>query len=221
MCSGDNCSGLRYYHAMNLVYRHKSGGTLWQGDRNDVEALATNHDKRINTIVLCAIEFQPDIRSKRYEVLKHGFDDNPWMRESEAQQVKDIADQASNRLARRVRNGRGVLSTCHAGLNRSGLVSALTMMKAEGMEPDEAIRLIRQARGPDALHNQCFINIIRWMKHRSGPLSPWMEWQATGEGRLSRSAMVETTTEEIRRAIHEIERKSSGNAMLPATDSEI
>jgi hypothetical protein len=52
--------------------------------------------------------------------------------------------------------GEQVLIRCQAGLNRSGLVAALTMMHA-GYEPADAIRQIRQQRSEMALFNNHFV----------------------------------------------------------------
>ena len=52
--------------------------------------------------------------------------------------------------------GEQVLIRCQAGLNRSGLVTALTMMHA-GYEPAAAIRQIRQQRSQMALFNDHFV----------------------------------------------------------------
>jgi len=54
-------------------------------------------------------------------------------------------------------SGARVLVRCQAGLNRSGLVTALTLMMA-GYEPVEAITLIRQQRAEVALFNNDFVD---------------------------------------------------------------
>ena len=51
--------------------------------------------------------------------------------------------------------GDRVLIRCQAGLNRSGLVLALILIK-DGIAPEDAINLIRTHRGPDALFNTNF-----------------------------------------------------------------
>lgn len=51
--------------------------------------------------------------------------------------------------------GRTVLIRCQAGVNRSGLVSALVLM-IEGYEATEAIALLRQRRSPVVLSNGHF-----------------------------------------------------------------
>lgn len=55
----------------------------------------------------------------------------------------------------RWKQGDRVLVRCQAGLNRSGLVLALILIK-DGLEPAEAINRIRDNRGPDALFNDSF-----------------------------------------------------------------
>jgi len=55
----------------------------------------------------------------------------------------------------RWKQGDRVLVRCQAGLNRSGLVTALIMIK-DGLTPQEAINTIRESRGPDALFNENF-----------------------------------------------------------------
>jgi protein-tyrosine phosphatase len=57
----------------------------------------------------------------------------------------------------RWKSGDRVLVRCQAGLNRSGLVLALILIK-DGLTPTEAIALIRENRGEDALFNRDFYN---------------------------------------------------------------
>ena len=52
--------------------------------------------------------------------------------------------------------GDRVLVRCQAGLNRSGLVTALVLMLA-GWEPADAIAQLRAARSPHALCNPAFV----------------------------------------------------------------
>ncbi len=57
----------------------------------------------------------------------------------------------------RWKEGDRVLVRCQAGLNRSGLVLALILIK-DGLTPTEAIARIRENRGEDALFNRDFHN---------------------------------------------------------------
>jgi protein-tyrosine phosphatase len=57
----------------------------------------------------------------------------------------------------RWKQGDRVLVRCQAGLNRSGLVLALILIK-DGLTPAQAITRIRDNRGEDALFNRDFHN---------------------------------------------------------------
>jgi protein-tyrosine phosphatase len=61
--------------------------------------------------------------------------------------------------------GKRVLIRCRAGLNRSGLVMALVLIR-EGYEPQDAIDLIREKRGEDALCNWIF---VEWLLTEARP----------------------------------------------------
>lgn len=61
----------------------------------------------------------------------------------------------------RWRDGDTVLVRCQAGLNRSGLVTALILM-LDGWEPAAAISRIRAQRAPVALRNDRF---VEWLMH--------------------------------------------------------
>jgi protein-tyrosine phosphatase len=59
--------------------------------------------------------------------------------------------------------GKRVLIRCQAGLNRSGLVMALVLIR-EGYSPEDAVELIRATRGDIALCNNTF---GRWLTNRA------------------------------------------------------
>ena len=64
----------------------------------------------------------------------------------------------------RWKSGDRVLIRCQAGLNRSGLVTALVLIK-EGHLPIDAINLLRAKRDRDALCNQDF---AEWLNDHGG-----------------------------------------------------
>jgi protein-tyrosine phosphatase len=75
-----------------------------------------------------------------------------------------ITDIDLNRLRQAVefgydrwKSGDRVLIRCQAGLNRSGLVMALILIK-DGHTPEAAINAIRTNRGEDALFNTSFVD---------------------------------------------------------------
>lgn len=86
---------------------------------------------------------------------RHLFPDGHLL-EDDAVELKRLAQLAALRVAQE----RRVLVRCQAGLNRSGLVVAMTLM-ALGYEPDDAIDLIRERRSPHALFNGSFVDYLR------------------------------------------------------------
>ena len=72
------------------------------------------------------------------------------------QKLEELSDQVAAELAA----GRKVLVRCTGGLNRSGVVIGLALIKL-GHTPDEAITLVRAARGPYALCNGAFVKHLK------------------------------------------------------------
>lgn len=126
---------------------------LYQGSRPPTgKAVA---DAGFDVLVLSAIEYQPNERRfPGVEVISVPLQDTyPSHREIA------LAHAASEKVARRLRAGRRVLSTCYAGLNRSGWISALAL-KRLGMRPDHTVALIRHCRGKNALSNPSFVEDV-------------------------------------------------------------
>lgn len=90
------------------------------------------------------------------EELRYGFGDGRLVGE-EVHRVQRAAAWAFDRW----KSGDRVLIRCQAGLNRSGLVTALVLMH-DGWHPAEAIRHIREKRSPHALFNPYF---VLWLLH--------------------------------------------------------
>ena len=88
------------------------------------------------------------------EELRYGFYDD-------ALEGPDIARviRAARFAYQRWTDGDTVLIRCQAGLNRSGLVTALVLVMA-GLSPAQAIALIRERRSSGALFNEHF---VRWL----------------------------------------------------------
>lgn len=70
--------------------------------------------------------------------------------------LHDLADWAFARWT----SGRRVLIRCAAGMNRSGLLTAMVLMRS-GMSADEAVEQIREQRHPFALNNYAFVRLLR------------------------------------------------------------
>ena len=88
------------------------------------------------------------------EELRFGFPDSDLTARSVDRAVA-LARYAHQRWS----EGARVLIRCQAGVNRSGLVMALTLMH-DGLSAGEAIALIRSRRSPAVLSNRHF---VRWL----------------------------------------------------------
>lgn len=85
------------------------------------------------------------------EEFRYGFDDTDLVG---ADIVRVL--RAARLGYQRWLDGEQVLVRCQAGINRSGLVTALVLIQA-GLSPAQAIALIRLRRGPGALLNDSFV----------------------------------------------------------------
>lgn len=144
---------------MNLVYRAPSGGCLWQGGAKHARSVPALENARIKAVVFAANEHQPELPEK-FDILRARLHDNPFMGRSEARKVAVCADEVSDMLVAYLLAGQSVLSSCWAGWNRSGLMTAMTLMKLAKMPTDVAIARVRAARGPNALSNPVFVEIL-------------------------------------------------------------
>jgi hypothetical protein len=72
------------------------------------------------------------------------------------------------------KSGKRILIRCQAGLNRSGLVTALVLVR-DGYIPQEAIELIRERRDSMALFNRQFVKFLMQID-----VNAWraIEWQS-------------------------------------------
>lgn len=103
--------------------------------------------KYADVLVLCAEEHQPRVKvPKGKKVLRFPIDDDIYR--PIPPPVAEYAHQLAAELAKYIRAGKKVLVTCAQGVNRSGLISALTLMHAYGMTGRRAIDLLRSKRKP-------------------------------------------------------------------------
>jgi hypothetical protein len=144
---------------MNLVYRHPNGACIWQGDAPAARRVPVLDSLGIKAIVLAAREHQPKLPA-RFDVIRARLKDDLSLRGEMLRRTIKCADEVSDLLVGYMLRGESVLSTCWAGLNRSGLCTALTIMKLSGMPPAKVVRMVRNARGPFALSNPVFTQII-------------------------------------------------------------
>lgn len=89
------------------------------------------------------------------EERRFGFPDSGLVPDY-VERIEAIADWAYSEW----QAGRRVLIRCAAGMNRSGFITALVLMRA-GYSADDAIALIRAKRSPLALSNEAFNDHLR------------------------------------------------------------
>lgn len=139
---------------------------LWQGGTDDDQLVhkgsgrlpTVNDPKEFDVVVsLCAYTLPVGWHVKEY---RYAFPDGP----AEAaiyEEVEQIADYVHKDWA----SGKKVLIRCQAGLNRSGLVTALILLR-EGVPLSKIIELIRDKRGEYALSNNHFMEYLQKRKEK-------------------------------------------------------
>ncbi|MHC4617125.1 MAG: protein-tyrosine phosphatase family protein [Planctomycetota bacterium] len=153
------------------VEANQVAGSLFQGSAPIGMEAERSINEVVDVLVLCAEEYQPKGRFRKSLVLKIPFRDveGPvdrylfWDLLNTAAMVRACLDK-----------GDIALVTCMAGLNRSGLVTAMTLMlpgnceqwTLGGLSAVQAVHLIRCARGRYALSNRQFLNQLSRLERR-------------------------------------------------------
>lgn len=143
---------------MTLIHRDKkTGAKLYQCGAREIPAYLRS--KPIDLLVLSAKEYQPKI-TKVPQVIHVPYADKALMSNQELQSILDKAMGASAATVDALASGKNALVTCWAGLNRSGLISGMSLIDLYGCSGDQAIDLI-QSRRKRALFNPLFRKILR------------------------------------------------------------
>ena len=140
---------------------------LWQGGTHDFDTLEFPKEypiwkserdfDSVATLYAIAHPVGWGVAERRY-----GFPDS-------ALSEKDIPEilSLSEWIYREWKSGKKVLVRCQAGLNRSGILTALVLMR-DGYSAKEAIDLIRKRRSPHALCNIHFVDYLNGLSRNSG-----------------------------------------------------
>lgn len=144
-----------------MIEAHEIVPGLWQGSVPPRGNTLARYG--FEAVVLAASEFQfPSDLFEGITVIHAPNDDDgsPLTREQLA-----TAITASKVVAARVKDGQKVLSTCAAGVNRSGLVCALALHFIYGWNGDHCIGVVRRKRKlpglRQALSNRFFTEALR------------------------------------------------------------
>jgi len=109
-----------------------------------------------DVLVLCAKQNQlPGCQKEGLEILRVPLTDDVL---THSELVRALA--AGDKVAARLKEGKRVMSTCMAGINRSALIAGLAMRK-RGSSYKTTLETIRDARGPEALFNDYFRKVLR------------------------------------------------------------
>jgi protein-tyrosine phosphatase len=140
---------------MGKLDAHEIVPRLWQG--GDPPFGRALRDHGFDIVVLCARELQyPAVYFQDIEVLHAPNDDSVSM---PLDRLKlGLAVKTAKMLARQIKAGKKCLVTCKAGLNRSGLVTALTLHMLFGWDGQtciDAIRAVRSSRKYPDLRPLC------------------------------------------------------------------
>ena len=144
---------------------------LWQGGTEDDDVIGCptpeGHYSRSHPFDL-VVTLYADAQPVPWEVeeLRFGFPDS-----SLTPRAIERAVALSAHAHSRWQSGARVLVRCQAGVNRSGLVMAMTLMR-HGLSATDAIGLIRERRGPAALSNRHFVRWLVEEAHRHVSVDP-------------------------------------------------
>ena len=136
---------------------------LWQGGTDDYDVIGSpnspnritrNHFDSVYTLYARANGASWNVKELRF-----GFSDGDMSDFDPERDLYWLVREAHADW----KAGKRVLIRCQAGLNRSGLVMALVLIR-EGHSPEEAVELIRATRGEIALCNDIF---VRWLTQRA------------------------------------------------------
>jgi len=143
---------------MSIIYIHPSGGKLHQAGMVEIPTILNKHP--IKLLILTAQEFQPRNLFTHVDKILIPLNDSQQLSMGEIINTLKLVAGASKTAADYLKNGKDVLSTCAAGLNRSSLASAYILRETTPLPCNEIISLIRKNRHSAALSNQLFVKLI-------------------------------------------------------------
>jgi len=124
---------------------HEIAPNLWQGGAPPYGTAVA--EGGFDVLVLCAREIQPpSVYFPDVQVIHAPNDDHPAFGHLTKNKLQ-TAISAARRVASAVQEGKKVLVTCAAGLNRSGLVTSIALHMLYGWPGSQCIQTVRANRG--------------------------------------------------------------------------
>ena len=150
-------------HFPNALWSEVLPG-LWQGGTDDYDVVGAgmapaNRITRTHFDSVCTLYARANAASWNVKEVRYGFADGDM---TDFSPEDDLAF-AVREMHADWKAGKRVLVRCQAGLNRSGLITALILIR-DGYSPTDAVRLIRAGRGEVALCNDTF---VRWLENHA------------------------------------------------------
>jgi len=145
---------------------------LWQGGVPS-RGSALN-EAGFDTLVLCAREWQlPSVYFPKVKVIHAPNDDYPEDPSKPTPQQLQTAVRTAFEVADDIRSGKKVLVTCAAGMNRSGLVTAMSLHLLYGWSGPRCVAHVRLNRtwGDDGympLSNPQFVRVLSRLPDQTG-----------------------------------------------------
>jgi len=136
---------------------------LYMGSQRAIKESGVNTPKPFFTIYVSTAK---DVRPPKsltgvFESMWIRMEDFPWDYESDLVTVKKLVE-VTGVIATLVKSGHKVLIFCRMGMNRSGFITALTLMHM-GWKLNAALKKIRE-RHHCTICNESFVNALRFIE---------------------------------------------------------
>ncbi|KQP62903.1 hypothetical protein ASF47_17985 [Nocardioides sp. Leaf285] len=137
------------------VMAHPSGGGLWLGGHDCQPGGGDAKPRDRFDVVISLFTREGHEPAPGVEHHTHTMVDGPLDPADHAR-----LDTLAETTRQRVEQGQDVMVRCQAGMNRSGLVAGMAMIKM-GWRTDDVLARMRAARGPWVLFNTAFVDHLR------------------------------------------------------------
>lgn len=143
-----------------MIEAHEIVPGLWQGSKPATGRKVA--EAGFDVAVFCAREWQPSSTYYPGVQIIHAPNEDDSLYPMTKEELQTAVVTAT-RLQRLLGEGKQILVTCMAGINRSGLVVALTLHKAFGYSGRTCIDIVRERRqfhDGQALRNPQFVDVL-------------------------------------------------------------